>query len=62
MSAIASIYSVNLLLRLRNNTWTPTVISDRLQEASQRSDAATVPILTMSANAFTDDIEKFMII
>lgn len=28
----------------------------RRQEASQRSYAATVPILGMSANAFTDDI------
>ena len=54
--------SVNLLLKLPNNTWTPIVISDRLQETSQRSDAATVPILAMSANAFTDDSEKFMII
>lgn len=39
-SAIASIYSANLLLRLPENTWTPIVASDRLQNALQGADNA----------------------
>ena len=39
-SAIASIYSANLLLQLRDNTWTPIVASDRLKEALQGAENA----------------------
>ena len=39
-SAIASIYSANLLLRLRDNTWQTVVASDRLQGALQGAETA----------------------
>lgn len=39
-SAIASIYSANLLLRLRNNTWSPIVASDTLRSVLQGEDSA----------------------
>ena len=39
-SAIARIYSANLLLRLRDNTWQPVVASDRLREALQGAETA----------------------
>ena len=39
-SAIARIYSANLLLRLRDNTWQPVVASDRLRDALQGAETA----------------------
>ena len=39
-SAIASIYSANLLLRLRDNTWQPVVVSDRLKAFLQETETA----------------------
>ena len=39
-SAIASIYSANLLLRLRDNTWQPVVASERLRGALQGAETA----------------------
>ena len=39
-SAIASIYSANLLLRLRDNTWQPVAASDRLRETLQGAETA----------------------
>ncbi len=39
-SAIASIYTANLLLRLRDNTWQPVVASDRLRETLQGVETA----------------------
>ncbi len=39
-SAIARIYSANLLLHLRDNTWQPVVASDRLRDALQGAETA----------------------
>lgn len=39
-SAIASIYSANLLLRLKDNTWQPIVASERLRGALQGAETA----------------------
>ena len=62
-SAIASIYSANLLLRLRDNTWDPIVASDRLQEALQGAENAMEMLKrfrnTQVADTYREGFAKF---
>lgn len=62
-SAIASIYSANLLLRLREDTWMPIVASDRLKDALQGADRAMDMLKifrnTQVADAYKEGFARF---
>ena len=57
-SAIASIYSANLLLRLRDNTWQPIVASDRLRETLQGTETAMDMLRIFRNSQVTDEYRE----
>ena len=57
-SAIASIYSANLLLRLRDNTWQPVVASERLLGALQGAETAMEMLKKFRSSQVTEEYRE----